>query len=290
MINIFACISIAICAILFWTGNSSWWQSVKILPTSSDASDHKSSDAEQLRNKCEKDYIEYEGVREYTDIDGRSRSQPDFVIYRTAAKKRLRVPPEEGALRKPNNLCEMETGSVRFKWSEEKLLPIIKKAEGTRNTAGLLVEYFMRFSPPSEKKTNSKKLREWFLEGAFPVPENNRILVLPFAGYYSAELVPKQRNNRELWKPRLLLLDALDQFGNPLIFHCYRGLVINEVNGVTQVRVALPKYGPAQCSGYLLFMNGGGGRLDIHEYDFIKNGTKISNAVFKRANGYIMQE
>lgn len=290
MINIFAGISIAICAILFLSGNPSWWQGIKILLTSSDVYNYKSSDAEQLRNKCEKNYIEYGEVREYIDKDGRSQRHPDFVIYRTAAKKRLRMPPEEGALNKPNDLCEMETGSVSFKWSEEKLLPIVNKTEGTYNTTGSLVKYFIRFSPPSEKEIKSKKLPEWLLEGAFPVPENNRILVLPFAGWYSAEQVPKQRSNRESWRPRLLLLDALDQFGNPLIFDCYSGLVINEVNGVKQVHVALPKSGPAQCSGYLLFMKGGGGRLDIHEYDFIKNGTKISNAVFKRANGYILQD
>ena len=153
-----------------------------------------------------------------------------------------------------------------------------------------MVQYFVRFSRPEENPVEKFDYPKWMFEGAFRIPGHENILVLPHAERGGPEFIPSDRNNRALWRPRLLLEDARDLAGNPIMFFC-GGLSYEEKDGLLHVVIKDFRKNASKCmGGPKAFASGAGGRLDIYDEDFFGQGAAITNAVIKELNNYLIRE
>jgi len=238
---------------------------------------------------CAPFYKETGEVVEYND-DGTLKRTTQFLEFQTASGFKMRILRGSGGLGQPNRQCQMESGEFSFRWVSGKLLPAWDYKTGKANQEGSMVEYFVRFALPSENSVRKFDYPKWMFDGAFRIPGHEKILVLPFADFGDPKLIPTDRNNRALWRPRLFLEDVRDLVGNSLTFFCDSGLSYEEKGGALQVLVNHPRKNADHCMGGLAFASGAGGRLDIYDEDFLGQGTAITNAVIKELNSYIIKE
>jgi hypothetical protein len=216
---------------------------------------------------------------EYIDA-GETKRTTQFLEYQTAAGFKMRILRGTGGLGHPNKQCQVETGGFSFRWANGRLMPRWDYKTGKRNTEGSLVEYFVRFHPPSQRLAEKFDYPEWMFEGAFRIPGHERVVVMPFAGYANAQGIPADRNNRSLWRPRLLLEDAR---GPADSFNC--GPLSNEEkDGELHVSFKNFRKNASKCMGGLQFGPGATGRFDIYDEDFFGQGAAITNAVINELN------
>lgn len=237
---------------------------------------------------CAPGFKEAGEVVHYND-DGTMKRAVQFFEYETAADFTMRIPNGVGGLGHPNKKCAMEEGEFEFRWVDGKLQPYFDYKTGRRNNQGSMVKYFVTFSPPSDNPVKKFEYPKWMFEGAFRIPGHGKILVLPFAEWGAPSFIPADRNNLAIWRPKLLLEDARDLAGNPIMFYCSDLFWEKRGDGV-HVTIKDFRKNASRCMGGLAFASGAGGRFDIYDEDFLGQGTAITNAVIQELNTYIIKE
>lgn len=176
-----------------------------------------------------------------------------------------------------------------FRWVNGKLEPTGDYRTGKKNNDGTMVKYFVGFSRPEENPVRKFNRPKWMYLGAFRMPENERIIFLPFGDYYSSTSVPVDSNDRSKWRPTLLLEDARDLAGNSINFYCMKGYTYREDE--TGLHISVNLYDDYdKCVTNVAFVSGAGGRLDIYGKDFLNQGAAITNAVINDLNKFIIRE
>ena len=231
--------------------------------------------------------------------EAEKKTVSEWTEYKTAAGFKMHLPPFVGGLDTPNKQCEAQAGEFEFFWLDGKLRPPIDLKSGDRLSKGVRILYYVKFSPPTEMQVEKyghniylPPRQKWMLEEAFPVIGHEKIWVLPFAELAAPEYLPRNRKDRTLWAPRLLMTEVRGAVSSNPHFSCDR-LIFEEVGNKLTVHLSAEynkvPYGN-KCMGWVAFARGADGRLDIFGPQFLNEGATIINAVIKELNSYIVKE
>lgn len=222
----------------------------------------------------------------YPEASPRSeqKSMDSWEEWKTTAGYTLRIPAGVGGLSQWGKKCEMAAAIFEFKWVDGKLLSYYDLKTGYPRTEGTWVKYFVSFSPPIVDGVKNYIYQKWKLEGAFRIPGHEKIWLLPYGRKPDPKFIPADREDPKNFWPALMLEDGLDAGGNGTIFYCDP---IKLTPNNNRIDVEVPgKY----CQGYVSYVIGSGGRLDIFGDHFFDIAAPITNAVTTELKSYIIKE